>query len=635
MGGTLSRGGGGHTPAGMRADSRLLRPSTVIAVLAVAQAIVLLIVNRGNAFIYDDWFYFVRAREAGFAGEWIFSDYFQHLAPGHRAASTVIVDVLDVRFLPVLVLEVAAIAFAVVLFERCCRLLWGARWIHVLAAFFFGFSILMMRPLQWWSNGQQVIPTLVVDLICLYGFLRWRGGGSRWWIALSAGAMTFGLLFYIRPILMIGILLLLRILLFEERLRPGPILAGLWRERLVWLAYLLPALVYAAFYLGRHVYEGGGGDGAATPGEIAEFVRISWLRSLAPSFLGIRIPVGELTTWQTIGEVLAQVLILGFAAFTIVRRRSALRAWTFWSLVFLGSLLIVGVPRLPQFGPEIGFDLRYLVDYAWLLPLSACAALAPRATCDPADGVPRAQTLPVPRAGVVAGVAVVLAGYSALTLTTMADINREWEGDEANTWVSNVRDKVPALPRGAILADRETPNFIVPAFIPAYNTLRQALPLLDDRQVDGPVRTGPVYELDDSGTPRPVGLAASSRGNLVELQRSGAVVVVNGPTEVRGDALCVTPTTAPALIEWTFAAPAEGQRLYLELDYSAPEDFVAPLFVDDGNGYPGVPDRTVSFARDAPRSLTWLRRERAVRTRVDVQPGDSVCVNAIAVGILQ
>ncbi len=199
--------------------------ATILAVTGVTYVIL-----RNSAWVYDDNLILSLARSAGFSWSWINHPIFQHWDPAMNATYSVLLHLFPLDYRWALLAMLVALGVSMFFFERIIGMVIGRGWVSLALCAWFGLSIIWTRGLQWWACGVQAIPSLLCEIICLYGFLRYFSERRDRWIAVSVGALAVGLLFYEKPALMLVYLALTRTLLMSERFDVRRVGRTFWRE---------------------------------------------------------------------------------------------------------------------------------------------------------------------------------------------------------------------------------------------------------------------------------------------------------------------------------------------------------------------------------------------------------------------
>jgi hypothetical protein len=613
----------------------------VLAAVIAVELIVLYALLANGSWVYDDNLILGLAAHSGLHWNWLNSLIFQHWGLGYHAVFSALHWAMPLDYRWVLVGMLALLGASIYLVDRAISLLFGASWLGIAVAAYFGFSILFIRPLQWSSGGIQYLPNTFFDLLCLYGYLRYVVDPRGRWMALAAGALAGGLLFYEKPIYMLLYLALLRALFMSSELRPRPLAATFWRERWMWLSLIVVAVVWLVLYDNA----GGLGDlaqGTVTASQYGQYFRILWVQTFVPAAVGLTLPQVGLSTLQIVAATCLQIAFIAVVAVSLRRKASAWRAWAFLAITVILTGLVVARARIAQFGVGIGGDLRYLLDFAWLLPLTVCFAFTSKKALSPKLPERRGRVI-VSRRVTAAGVvlACALVGYAAVALATTARLRRDWPGHVARAWETTFQRSMSAWHRRDptfVVADNAVPFVIVPpAFVP-YNLLSRVAPLYDPGvQVDGPVR-GTLLSIDAVGVAHPATLVPVPGATAAAPLTRSSDVSITGATRVvspqRG--VCLTTSLSGGAIRWRLRRlPAvAGRPYYLKVSYSSAINVGLPVYVDAGAGLPVSTDRTLNFAPDSTSSIILLAAASPRQVMISLLPGVRLCFNTLEVGRL-
>lgn len=605
----------------------------VLAAVILCELAVLYVVMRNGSWVYDDNFFLVLAGQEGFTGHWLTSVQFQHWDIGWHVVVSLQHWLFFFDYRWALVVMLGMLGGSIYLFERTLAMIIRHRWITVAIAGWFGLNILWVRPLQWWSAGSEYFPYTFFDLLCLYGFMRYHADGRRRWLGVSAGALAAALLFYEKPAYMLVYLVLLRVLLMSEDLRPRSVLASFWRERAVWFLYAVVVGVWGAGYIHSHAYTSLGG---VRLGQYLTYFRILWLQTLVPSLASVTIPASQLDGLQVLFVVASQAVVLGCFGFSLRRKRSAWRAWLVLAIIVLASGILVARSRVPLFGVDIANDPRYLIDFSWLVPLALCAAFTPDRVLKPV--VPqRSARLSLPsRSALVAVVIGVLLVYAAGAIASAAQLERAWAGPQARGWETRVRSGIAALERSGrrpMVAENVTPFDVMEGFVAPYNRLSRLLRLyVGPIQVDGPLDAPLVLLGDDGSVHRAAIGTVVGDGALLDLMRSHQVQVGPGgrTLQASGD-LCVIADGAPVSVQRRLEGvpDAAGAPYYVRLVYRVWQSVGLSVLVDNGAGYPPAPDHGIELAPNVGASISWLGEGVPQGVALTVPPLTTVCMSRL------
>jgi hypothetical protein len=619
--------------------TRSISVRRLLIAIILLQLAVLYFLLRNSSWVYDDNFWLVRAGQEGFNWHWLNTPQYEHWDIGLNLLTSLehLVFFFDYRW--ALVFLLALLGGSIYLFEGILSTFVKSRWVTVLFALWFGLNVLWVRPLQWWSAGVQYFPYTFFDLLCLYAFLRYHASGQRRWMGISAAALAAALLFYEKPAYMVIYLVLLRVLLMEDDLRLGSVLRDFWRERGVWALYGAVIVVWGAGYIHAHAY---GSPGSVTIGQYVGYARIFWLDTLVPSLASVTIPAFKLTALQVFFVIVSQIALVACIAVSVRRKRSAWRAWAFLAIIVVVSAALVAHSRVAQFGVGIANDPRYLIDFAWLVPLTLCAAFARGKVIKPVAPDRDARlTLPPSRALAPALAGAVLVVYVGGSIATAAQLQRDWPGSQSRSWEQNLRRSFARLSRSSprvVIADNATPFFIMEPFVAPYNRLSRVLPMyVGPVQVDGPL-DGPLDLVAINGTVRSARIEPlASGGSLADLVRLGQVQIRGGRQAVAGKEICVVADGAPAQVERRLPAPPNtgDAPYYLHLAYRVWGPTSVPVYVDSGAGFPGLPESSVTLRPGVKTSIAWLGPNPPRSVLLSIPALTTVCMEYIEIVTLR
>jgi hypothetical protein len=565
-------------------------PRSLAAIIVVA-LVAWYVVLRSGGWAYDDNLWMELARLKGFTWQWLGSDLFGHWVIGYTAAYSLLDQLMPIDYRWALLAMLAGLGVAMFLFARTMELLLGRGLIPLLAAAYLGVSVLLIRALEWPAQGFQTIPTLIFDLLCLWAYLRYQRDPRLRWILVSAGAIAAGLLFYEKPAFMPFYLLVLRTLVFEDKLRPRIVIRAIWRERAVWLAY---AAVLALYVVAREA-AGAGSTGAGafpTIGQLVHALWLMWVKSLIPALFGFALPSTHVDTLELVWGCVLQVLTVGIVTISIWRNRTAWRPWAALAIFVLATWLLVGAVRVGVEGPQTATDQRYLVDFAWLAPLLAFLAFCRRVSIGPAAADPLPLSGRPLRLRMLIPAAVLMLAYMCASVATAANWQDAWGGRPARTWEQNLENGLAALhspPARLTLADNFAPIYVLQTSFVPYSYLSYVVRNYGARpEANGPI-IGQLFAIDPAGRVRRAHI-----GHVWATFRLGRDCRATGETLLR------TERRIPHALD-----PAAGPY-YARITYSGTGIAHLPLFVDDGAGYPGEPNLLVDTTQGSGQSLAWL-----------------------------
>jgi len=610
--------------------------------IIVGALVLLYVLLWDNGWVYDDNLILAQAGQGGFSWSWLSAPTYQHWGIAFHAGYSLVYTLMPLDYRWALVCELLLLGASMYLVQRITSLMFGWAWAAVLAAAWFGLSIFFTKDLQTFAAGWQALPTIFFDLLCLYGYVRFEIDGSRRWAVLAAAALAGGLLFYERPAYMLLYLVLIRALFFTADLRPRALIRSFWAGRLMWGALLL---VIALWAVGYTQYGGGAGlaAGTVTLTQYLQYFRILWAQTLIPGLAGVTLPATGMSAGQVVLAVALQMVVIAAVAVSIVRKPAAWRAWLLIAITVVFNGMIVARSRIPMFGVGIGAELRYLADFAWLVPLAVGLAFHRNPTVSARlDHRAARLAMPTRHRAAAAVVALAVVGYIAASTASAAKLQRDWAGHQARAWESQVIRTFNADERSgrfSVLADATAPFFMVePAFAP-YNRLSWMVPLYAKLvQVDG-VLDGPLVVLDANGDAHPAAVASSVGDGRMTNLVGAHQVTGDGPIKVHRSTneVCFTATGPDASITRRLVgtSPLAPDTYYLRVIYTSRHSTALPVFVDSGSGFPDATDRELRVAAAPATSILFLASTTPRRLRLVVDPGNTLCIRRFDVVTLR
>jgi hypothetical protein len=395
----------------------------------------------------------------------LLQDYNGHLMPGAFLLAWLETAIAPLNYtvavLPLLVMH----GVALWLFWRVLVRLVGHRWsvlppFAVLAA-----SPLILTPTIWWAYGLQFLPLLVVMGAAILAHLRYLERGDH---AFHSLLWTLGgMLFFEKAALFAGILFCVTVL------RGDTVGEALVRHWQVWTAHLALLAGYATLYFGFV-----DSQSAASPvpaSAVAEFASRSVFDTFLPGLIG-----GPFTASGTTQAV--RIVAVVVAVVVVVLSRKVL-PWLFLAGYLAVDLVLVAITRLPQLGPGVGADPRYLADAVPIAVLCLAFAFKDR----------RDRRSPM----VAVAVVLVVAGvFSFLRLAPAMQFR------EARDYVATARAAFAEQPH-IMLYDAAVPSSVIIEWFLGDNLASRVVGLLpEEPRFDQPAEA--LYQLDDRGRPQPI-----------------------------------------------------------------------------------------------------------------------------------
>jgi hypothetical protein len=547
--------------------------------------------------------------------------YGDHLSPAHRLAYLVLDRVAPMNFELALAFLWACQAASAVLLQRILTLLFGRAWWTFALALVWAISPVYLSGFTWFAGGLHSVPAITATVASIHAYLCWRATARRTWLAWSLVAMGIGLAFYVKALLIPLYLILMRTLLLEPGARLRDSLRSVRDEWRVWLAYAAMCTGFVLAYLVGDYSQYYQSETGASLGDFLRYLRIFWVEGFSPMLLGIRVPLHGQGEWHRIVIVVAQLVLIGLIAWSILRRRAAWRAWAFL-LVTLAANGLLLVPRVSQWGAEnVAYTMRYYTEPALLVPLAVAFAFAtPRlpgrvAAVEPTntphtpqEDAPRERPrftasdvfrLPTARAGALAVLAlaayVVATWGTANSLTGPATPDPEVRsGRIARAYLDNLRGDLASARGGGVqptLLDGDVPHAVVtqlnnlePVALRAgvrFSLLSTVVPLFDDEVKFN--QPGHMFIVRSDGHLERTRFVSVAGGSPAELRGGGRFRPEEARIEGGQDEVCGVSEGIGAL-EWKPRPRLRGHDWWLRIRYQS--DPIEPIWLqtDTGDG---------------------------------------------------
>lgn len=479
-------------------------PALVAAVLAVAQ-LVWFTVELLRGYFWQDDFALLYLGGSRPLSQLLLWDYSGHLQPGMFVVCKVLDRVAPLNWPVAASLLVVLHAVAVVILWRLLVRLFGARWAILVPFVLITFSPPTFVMTMWWAYGMQLLPVQLALLGALYAHVanlqepsRWRGVQSVLWT-------LFGLTFWEKaaliPVVLFGVTMALATGNLWQRL-----VSAVARVRWLWLGYLALLAGYSVLHASRTPTAG---SSALTADNVRALVSYMLGDALAPALLGGPWS-GDWVGFRSLASPQAWVLVVTWTVTAVVivaglwlSRWRAAAVWLTLAGYVVVSVVMVALTRLTTaLGPIPGADRRYIADMQVVgVLLAALALLRPRIEAAVAGATGRPSWLPARRLPVwvpVVGLAAVVFGTS-LSITGALPEQRH---DAGRRFVTNVRAVSEQEPNLVLYDSAVSPDFMHMLF-GDYTMSSRALFGLG-LHYDQP--TADLRMLDNTGTPRPIGL---------------------------------------------------------------------------------------------------------------------------------
>ena len=553
----------------------------LLAAIVVVQTLVAWLYARGSYFSYDDFTLFSGFRHG--AGVDLLASNGGHLNPGYRVLHKLVYLGWRPHYQLSLELMLAFHAASSVLLQRVLSRIYGDAWWTFALALGFGVSIINLTLFLEFTWSSTYVPALTFSLAAIHAHLVWLQGGRREWLIWSVVSIPLGLLFYEAVVLVPIVIALMWVFLLEPDLSVVDAARATARAWRVWALYALPIAVFAILlasgsYAQRTI---------PSLGPLLDFLGTAWTRGFGGGIFGIFVGLGPDSTLESIGIVCAQIALLGVIVWSIARRRFAWRAWAWFAISFFLGVFLVS-PRLRDFEPAIGANLRYVAQATYLFPLALAFAFAqPRR---PGEAV----ALSPPRGLRLVAFTAVAASIAALSVFGALASRRDAQGPKVGAWVANLRHdvkQVRARGQEPSLLDARPPDFVVPGFaelgpkIPNFPTsISEITGLIGPRLRYDPSRP-PVFAVQPDGRLQPVRFVASSDEPMLTAVKAGRALGGPGHIDRKGRFACMTAgPLGGGMLEYRPVRALRGRDWFLSVEVRG----TAPLLdvsTDRGVGY--------------------------------------------------
>jgi hypothetical protein len=587
-------------------------------------------------FVFDDFDAMYQAHIGGWGVDYLLRPVNDHISPGVRTVAQLLVPRAAFDWNVALGLVLACHSISVVLLQRILRLVFGARWWTLAIAFVYGISIVILPSLEWFSAGVLALPATTFSLAAIHAYLCWWRTGRRRWLAWSVIAVSGGLCFYVKVLLVPIYLVLLRVLLLEPGIgvRDGARAAA--REWRVWALYALPMAVAVITYLAKGNYESRTVPLDWIPGYLTK----AWSIGFVPSLMGIRVPRFGERTLHIAAVVGCQLALLAGVAFSVARERSAWRAWAVLFVAFVLNAFLV-IPRVALYGTDvIVYTLRYFNESVYValivIPFAFARPRWARAPSRPSSGPAWPRYLG-------AAVAAALVTYTAFAWASDAAFDRHWPGGKARSWADNVRADLGQAERARarpVLLDAPLPRTIAHTFVavqefPPPNYLSTILPLFNSGLRFNQV-SDQTYRVRPDGHLQAVRFEQAAGGNVRDLRETG-FLTVTGPAAYAPEGLCLGITAQPSSLEIRPQHGLRGRAWYLRTTYATTSPTGVALVIDRGVGYPPISDRALPWRPLPGMELTELGAlptgvPTLARIRADISGAQRTCFSRFEFG---
>lgn len=483
-----------------------------------------------NSWFYlDDYKLLFDAHTQGMSIDYVLLPYNNNLMAGGRIVAW-LVDVagpLQWEVASASLLAMQAIAALGALWA--CLTLFGRRWAALVPLTLYLASAMALPVMMWWTAGLNQVPLQGAFFLALGSWVHYLRTRRMHWLAATLLAIAYGLLFYVKAILIFPVLAFIALAYFAEG---GPINRVVSVVRRFWPAATL-GVAMAVAYVGYYVTHVTSPFTETSPSVIAEIADTMILRAFGSAV------VGGPWQWNTQpapnsfadpplwAVAVGWVVILAVIAIGALTRRRTLRTWVLMGGFLLACLALLVNSRGPAFGAISGLEYRYLTDAACLAAI--CVGLV---FLDVPGAVQSSESRPRPRVtlptvpGLVPGLTALVAVSGMASSFQYA---HTWHTDNASDAYLHTLSAELARTGRVDLVEQAVPNAVYTGIFAPDNDLSRMTTLLDN-QVDYPTTSERLATVDDDGRLHEVVIA----GGLSSLPgpRKDCGWLVRGPEAV-------------------------------------------------------------------------------------------------------
>jgi hypothetical protein len=590
---------------------------SVVGIVFVECLYALWTASRGY-FFQDDFIDLQALRQLGLDGRLFEQPVFGHFIPGFNFVDYLISLIVPYPWWLIVLFEVLLFGLSLFLLDHLLTILFGRTWLGVALVAIAGASFSLVPSLVWWATALEYLVAIPATLLACILHVRYLRTGRVRYAAFGGGALAVGLVFYDGLFVSVFFIVLMTVLIWPV----GPGLEGVSRTLVVhwraWVCYGIPIALELGWrftHPGRYIT-----GGSASIAQILGFIGLAWTQTFIPLTFGVDAWVLPAHAERIVAGLLGQVILVVFVVGTLLRRRSAWRAWVLIGATFLLGAAIVGATRAGTYGPGDASDVKYFALDAFFLAIAVGFALLPvrlSTTCPPTTALAESagsrgrSNLRTARPAwfralvVVTALAVVVVYGAALIF----DQNRDSESTAshaAHRYFANFSTSWAARTTSAIhpfLWDTEiNPSVVTRAFFP-YDTASVTVG-----------RLHPDTRFDEWGG---TGFLLRSDGSV---ERATAVTQARGL--ITGRSACAHPPHGPGRIVVTLDHRLNGARRWFGLvSYQSAAGAKATQL--DGT--------TVVFPKGTGTLITTFPAAPLGSVVWNVQPRTSVCITGLTV----
>jgi hypothetical protein len=347
---------------------------SVVAVIFVECLYALWTASRGY-FWQDDFIDLQALRQLGFGRRLLEQPVFGHFIPGFNFVDYLVSMIVPYPWWLIVLLEVSLFGLSLFLLHHLLTTLFGSTWVGVALVAVAGASFSLVPSLVWWATGLEYLVAIPATLLACIFHVRYLRTGQVRNAVFGGVSIAVGFAFYDGFFVSVLFIVLMTLLIWPV----GPGLHGLFQtfaaHSRAWVCYAIPvALELGWRFAHPGIYITGG---SATLTQVLAFVGLSWTQTFVPLVFGVDAWVLPAHGERIFAGLLGQTLLVAFVVGTVLRKRSAWRAWVLIGSTFLVSATLVGATRAGTYGPGDASDVKYVALDAFFLVIAVGFALLP------------------------------------------------------------------------------------------------------------------------------------------------------------------------------------------------------------------------------------------------------------------
>jgi hypothetical protein len=443
----------------------------------------------GGWFLADDLEFLAEAQTSSLTWNFVMTPHDDKLMPGGLVVSWLVAHNGAYSWATAASITIAAVLVAGLACWWMLRRLFGDRWGILLPLTVYVLSPLTLPATMWWAAALNQLPLQIALFTSVTSFVAYQRTRRLRHVAVLCLGVAGGLAFYEKALLVPAVLAWLGFAFFAGSRRwPSPVM--------FWQSSRIPLAAVAAVSLG---YLASRSQVARSPlpadaaPDVEGLVDAMVVESFATAVVGgpwtwsdqtlldpalVNVPNAAANPAPAL-VLIAWILIAVVVGVSVLRRHRAGWAWALLALYLAVSVVLTAAGRSYQYGPAIGYQLRYLTDTLPVVVL--CMALA-FLELPGAPGSTRARRRPqLLRQPPGPTLAVLVALLVVGSVTSTIRYASYWHGDfPVRAYVANVRAAVEAGGR-LELTDTPVPASVMgPEFAPHNLPSRLLSPLGDD-----------------------------------------------------------------------------------------------------------------------------------------------------------